>query len=147
MRSQVDRYVFREYKLYLAVLITVAFLAFIVYIFKFSIVGAALATVLIGFMLFSTIKEIYFSGKELIITNMYDMKFSIRYDEIKRFGEGIGTHILYITATKKKWVPLFFSSWGELRNKMPENLARLEAATGKKSETRYKNNKTDSDAG
>jgi len=142
----VDRYVFREYKVYLAVLITVAFLAFIIYIFQFSIVGATLATVLIIFILLSTIKEIFFSEKELIITNLYDMKFSIRYDEIKSFGEVTVNHILYINARKKKWVPLFFSSWGELRKKMPEILARLEAATGKKSETRYKYNKKNSDA-
>jgi len=44
------RYVFREYKLYLAILITVAFLAFIIYIFQSFIIGATLATVLIGFI-------------------------------------------------------------------------------------------------
>ena len=141
-----DRYVFREYKLYLAVLITVAFLAFIIYIFRFFPVGTTLATILIGSGLFSTIKEIFFSEKELIITNMYDMKFNIRYDEIKSFGEVTANHILYINARKKKWVPLCFSSWGELRKNMPEILARLEETTGKKTETRYKNNKKDSDA-
>lgn len=130
-----DRYVFTESRRYIEVVITIAVVAFVVYSARRSMTVAVLVGLV--FLLFSctTIKEFLFIEKALIITNVYGIKSNIQYNEIKYFGTGIRNNVLFVIALKKKFIPLFFASRGELRKQMPEILARLESVTGRKADT------------
>lgn len=130
-----SRYVFTESKRYIEVIMTIAVVAFVVYSSRRRPTLAA--SVGLVFFIFSctTIKEIIFLENDLIITNVYGMRFHIKYKEIKYFGKGIGTNVLSIIALKKKLIPMYFSSREGLRYQIDEILARLGAATGRKSGT------------
>jgi len=132
-----DRYVFTSSRRYTEVIITIAIAAFVVYSARRNMTVAVLVGLI--FLLFpcTKIREILFVEKALIITNAYGIKSNIRYHEIKYFGIGIGNNVLFVIALKKKFIPLFFASRGQLRNQMPEILARLETVTGRKADSIY----------
>jgi len=137
-----NRYVFTESKKYIEVIVTIAVVVFVVYSARRTPTVAALVGLVVLLFSCTTIREILFMEKELIITNDYGMKFHIPYDEIKCFDKGWGTDVLTIIAFKKKFIPIFFASRMGLRSKIGEILARLEAATGRTAGTIFESKKS-----